>query len=114
MQFERNRLFDTPRDFFDFKGTAAMKLTSAATQEVCQQAIEFGLLVIRIEAGIWHNPGFEARVDGIWDGVDLPVTAAAAIANNRAASDFVRDGCPSYNAFIVTTVPLIKTATNEM
>jgi hypothetical protein len=36
-------------------------------------AAQHGLVVVRIEEGIWHSPGFEARLDCIWDGADSAI-----------------------------------------
>ena len=38
-----------------------MKLSKSAAQEVFRLLHSQGLLVSMIEAGIWHNPGFEPR-----------------------------------------------------
>jgi len=61
-----------------------------------------GSVVARVEGGLWHNPGFEARTDFIWDGADPPVDLAAAARNNGDAAEFVREESASHNCFIVT------------
>ena len=42
MQADRTLLYDSSNDFFELDGTAVMKLTSAAAQDVCKQALIHG------------------------------------------------------------------------
>ncbi|WP_321924970.1 colicin immunity protein [Paraburkholderia guartelaensis] len=81
-----------------------MKLTTEAANDVCKKAAAHGLLVARIEGGIWHAPGFEARVDCIWDGEDPPTTSNAAIENNRRAAAFICEESGEHDTFILTTL----------
>ena len=106
MEFERNRLYDMAEDFFRAQGSGVTKLSPAATLSVCLSASSRGLVVARIEGGIWHNPGFEARVDCIWDGVDPPVDSASAAGNNADAAEFVREESAVHNCFVVTAPPV--------
>jgi hypothetical protein len=62
-----------------------------------------GLLIVKLEGGIWFNGTFEARLDAIWEGVDPPVEEKDAYENNLAAANFVRSRDPGYNAFVVTS-----------
>ena len=79
---------------------------SAAAVEVCLEAIRHGLIVARIEGGLWRNPGFEARLDCIWNGADPPVESSAAIRNNREAADFIQSESRTHDAFVLTAPPL--------
>ena len=60
------------------------------------------MVVARIEGGIWHFPGFEARLDCIWDGVDPPVDVGVAEQNNLAAAEFVHSESLEHDVFVVT------------
>ena len=83
-----------------------MKLTLNAAIGVCEGALELGLLVSRIEGGIWRNPGFESQGDCIWDGMDPPISKADAARNNLAARDFLKAGCLQCDVFLITTSPI--------
>ena len=83
-----------------------MRLTAAAAIDVCIEADLHGLVIARVEGGIWHNPGFEARVDCIWDGADPPIALLSARENNRRAADFIRDQSRRHSAFILTAPPV--------
>ncbi|HEY8098734.1 MAG TPA: colicin immunity protein, partial [Methylobacter sp.] len=89
MKSDRTLLYDSSNDFFELDGTDVMTLTSAAAQDVCTKALKHGVVVVRIEGGIWHNPGFEARLDCIWDGVDPPVSETDAAINNARALEMI-------------------------
>jgi hypothetical protein len=106
MKVDRTRLYDSSDDFFELNGSIIMKLTRTAAQDVCIKALEHGLLVVRIEGGIWHNPGFEARLDCIWDGVDPPVSEAEAMINNAKALEMIREESEVHDAFIITTASI--------
>lgn len=105
--FDRAGLFERGGDFFAQQGSAVMKLTPAAAKEVCRAAFGHGILVMRVEGGIWHNPGFEARGDCIWDGLDPPVPASVAEDNNRQAGRFVEEESAGHSAFIITGAPFV-------
>mgnify|MGYP006361800099 CR=1 FL=1 len=79
-----------------------MKLSTDAAIAVCEQAAARGLVVGRVEGGFWHAPGFEARLDCIWDGVDPPVDFNAAEKNNILAANFIRSERASHDVFIIT------------
>jgi len=72
MKAQRNVLYDSAQWFFDSAGSGLMKLSADAAIRVCLTAASRGLVVARIEGGIWHHPGFEARGDCIWDGANPP------------------------------------------
>jgi hypothetical protein len=106
MEFDRRKLYDTAEDFFKLGGNAAMILTPTAAIKVCLSASTRGLLVARIEGGLWHHPGFEARLDCIWDGVDPPVDSVTSTRNDFAAAEFVREESSMHDCFVVTVCPL--------
>ncbi|WP_240648272.1 colicin immunity protein [Pararobbsia silviterrae] len=85
-----------------------MRMTTQAAIAVCSEAAERGLVVARIEGGIWHNPGFEARIDCIWDSAEYPPKVDAINTNNLAAANFIHAQERDYDVFIVTTIPMIN------
>lgn len=94
----RSRRVSDPTLFFSKSGTGWMKLTIGAAQSVITKIHDQGLLISMIEAGIWHSPGFEARLDGILsedtllrDGVSIP-----------DIEQYFHDLDPSYDTFIIT------------
>lgn len=99
-------IYSDPSDFYALEGTGVMKLTPKAALEVCLLAAKHDVVIARIEGGIWHNPGFEARSDCIWDGADPPISTHAAEANNLEAAEFVRQESGVHNVFILTAPPL--------
>ena len=102
MKIDRQRRYDSADDFFSLGGSIVMKLSTNAAIEVCLRAAQHGLVVARIEGGIWHAPGFEARIDCIWDGDDPPVGVGVAEENNLAAAEFIRSETRGHDVFIVT------------
>ncbi|WP_244321901.1 hypothetical protein [Burkholderia reimsis] len=60
------------------------------------------MVIVRIEGGIWNFPGFEARLDCIWDGVDPPIDGGAAEQNNLAAVEFIHSNSDVHDVFVVT------------
>ncbi|XQM33959.1 Colicin immunity protein [Cupriavidus sp. H19C3] len=81
-----------------------MKLAAGAAEAICNAAEARGLLVTRVEGGIWHYPGFEARIDCIWDGADPPVSRDEAVVNNRAARDFISEEKSEHDTFVITAL----------
>ncbi len=102
MKVDRQTLYHAAKDFFDHAGNAVMKLSRTAAIELCLDAANQGLLVVKLEGGIWSNGTFEARLDAIWDGADPPVKKQDAYENNCTAANFIRSRHPGYNAFVVT------------
>jgi hypothetical protein len=102
MKIDLKQRYDSSDDFFSLRGSVVMKLSADAAIAVCEQAVQHGLVIVRIEGGIWHSHGFEARLDCIWDGVDLPVDTHTMEKNNLAAAEFIRSERQMHNAFIVT------------
>ncbi|MDR2154224.1 MAG: colicin immunity protein [Burkholderiaceae bacterium] len=107
MKIDPQRRYDSSDDFFLLEGSIVMKLTADAAIAICEQASRRGYVITRIEGGIWHFPGFEARLDCIWDGVDLPVGIRAAEKNNLAAIEFIRSERKMHDVFIVTSPKII-------
>ena len=103
MIVDRQKLYDKAMDFFDLAGNAVMKLSRKAAADACRNAALQGVLVVKIEGGIWRNGTFEARLDAIWNGADPPTSKEIACRNNLNAADFIRSQDASYNAFIITT-----------
>jgi hypothetical protein len=106
MGLGRARLYTVATKYFDLNGTAVMKLSRQAASDVCLDAADRGLLVVKIEGGILQGNRFEARLDAIWDGADPPTDYEAAQKNNACAADFVSSRNEAYNAFIVTSAPI--------
>lgn len=81
--------------------TKTVFLTADAASAVCASATRYGRLVWRIEGGIWRNPGFEARLDAIWDSKpDLTIGS-----NNRLAIRMIADDNEGCDAFVITLAP---------
>ena len=108
MTIDRQKLYHERGDFFSFDGNAVMKLSREAALAVCLDATTRGVLVVKIEGGIWSNGIFEARLDAVWDGADPPVEENAAHQNNLAAANFIRSQPPGYNAFVITSASFAK------
>jgi len=107
MSVDRASLYDSPEPFFEAVGSAWLKLTPAAARAVCAQAAGRGLVVVRVEGGIWHSPGFEARIDCIWDGIDPPCTIDEVRKNNESAERVIEQEQSVHDAFIVTTASAV-------
>jgi len=103
MTIDPLRRYESPDDFFHLNGSVTMKVSADAAIAICERAIEHELFVSRIEGGCWHSPGFEARLDSIWDGVNMPVNREAATRNNQAAAEFVRSESVLHDVFIITS-----------
>lgn len=102
MKIDLQRRYDSSEDFFSIGGSVVMKLSADAAIAVCERASQHGLVIVRIEGGIWHFPGFEARLDCIWDGVEPPVDVGAAEQNNLAGAEFIRSESEAHDVFVVT------------
>ncbi|MBO7776723.1 colicin immunity protein [Burkholderia pseudomallei] len=102
MDINLQQRYDSSDDFFSLGGSVVMRLSADAAIAVCERAGQHGLAVARVEGGIWHFPGFEARLDCIWDGDDPLVDVAVAEQNNLAAAKFVRSESHKHDVFVVT------------
>ncbi|WP_423197590.1 MULTISPECIES: colicin immunity protein [unclassified Cupriavidus] len=102
MKIDLQQRYDSSDDFFTLGGSVVMKLSTNAAVAVCESAVEHGLVIARVEGGIWHAPGFEARLDCIWDGVDPPVDRRMAEQNNCAAAAFIRLESGMHDVFVLT------------
>src|SRR5438477_10558883 len=101
MSVNRQKLYENSEDFFALHGNASMKLSREAAAEVCSCAAAKGLIIVKIEGGIWRRGKFEARLDAIWDGLDPPTDLDTTHQNNLRAATFLRSADPAYNAFIL-------------
>lgn len=106
MDIDKSLLYESPQAFFDLGGSVTMRLSPRAAMQVCADAARKGLVVARVEGGIWHAPGFESRLDCIWDGQDPPLDQAQASGNNQEAAQFIASQTPAHSAFILTAPPL--------
>lgn len=106
MKGEGGKLYSSVADFFDLEGNVVMKLTPSAAMGVRREAATRGVIVVRIEGGIWHNPNFEARYDCIWDGDDPPISEEHAHQNNLVAIEFIESEMDIHKAFVLTTAPI--------
>lgn len=108
MKIDLQCRYESSDDFFMLRGSVVMKLSVDAAISICEQAAERGLVISRVEGGIWHSPGFEARLDCIWDGVDPPVDFSAAEQNNFAAAGFIRSESKTHDVFVLTAPPMMN------
>lgn len=103
MAIDREKRYEEAELFFCLEGSVTMRLSRTAAMNVCQQAAAKGVLIIRVEGGRWLAPGFEARLDGIWEGESVPVSAEEASRNNERARAFIQSRPSMFDAFILTT-----------
>ncbi|MDF1585606.1 colicin immunity protein [Marinimicrococcus flavescens] len=101
MRVDENKLYESGDDFFNLEGNWLMLMTPDAAVDACMKAVDRGIVVVRVEGGIWHSDTgpFEMRYDCIWDGDDPPMNSENALENNVRAADFIRS--MNYNAFIL-------------
>lgn len=102
--FETGKLYTSAEDFFRLGGSSVMRLSRSAAIDVCLTAASRGLVVGIVEGGIFHDPGFEARLDSVWSGYPVPITAEEAPANNRAAAEAIESD--QYETYIVQVLPI--------
>lgn len=103
MNIDLRKLYTSSGEYFALHGSVKMKLSTEAALAVCAEAAERGFVVTRIEGGVWHKPGFEARLDCIWDGAEPPLSLDVAQENNLAAVDFIRSEQEEHDVFVLTT-----------
>jgi len=106
MKGDPGKLYDSSIDFFTLEGNVVMTLTPIAAIGACKEAVKHRVIVVRIEGGIWHNPGFEHRYDCIWDGDDPPIDEDGAHQNNLLAVEFIESEMDIHDVFILTTAPI--------
>jgi hypothetical protein len=106
MTVDKRLLYDSPDAFFDLNGSVNMRLSPRAAMQVCAEAARKGFLIARVEGGIWHAPGFEFRLDCIWDGHDPPLDQEQASGNNQEAAQFIASQALSHSVFILTALSL--------
>ena len=61
------KLHNDAREFLSRNDRNLILLSGPAAAEACRLAADAGLSIGRIEGGFWLNPGFESRMDSIWD-----------------------------------------------
>jgi len=84
-----------------------MKFSRSAAEEVVEKLSSHRLIAVRIEGGAWRDPGFEARLDQIWDSViDPPISEKLAYQSNRDAANFIRTRPSMIDTFIITVAPI--------
>lgn len=106
MKGDRSKLYSNADDFYGLSGNNVMKLSPSAAIAVCRTAAHNGLVIARVEGGVWCSPGFEARLDCIWEGADPPISIEAAAKNNLVAGEFILRQGAVHTAFILTAAPL--------
>lgn len=93
---DRINRFGDPGDFFAKQGRYWMKLTREAGASVVEKCSDKALAVSTIEGGIWHDPGFEARLDAIWHSeLDSYPEDQKIAPNNAEALQFLRSDMPT-------------------
>jgi hypothetical protein len=82
-----------------------MALTPLAATDVCESAAARGLLVRRIQSGMWRDHEFAAQNDRAWSGMRAPTDIANAKTNNAEARRFIEGQNSSAGplVFILTT-----------
>ena len=81
-----------------------MKLAKPAACEVIATCSKRGIGISIVEGGIWHEPGFEARLDAIWHSeFDRAEAVADVTANNLLARRFVDELPGKYDTAIIST-----------
>lgn len=99
---ERNKLYFDTSKYFELDGSGIMKLTPDAAVGVCEECTTRGVTVSVIEGGLWHNPGFEARLDCIWQGLYKEPDRQRVVVNNLKAIEFINDNKVVHDVFVVT------------
>lgn len=97
---DRSIRYENGEQFFKLNGHAIMPLSVVAAIHVCQIAYSKGYIVSRVEGGIWHDPGFESRLDCIWDRnhkLDNKPEKA-----NKEAERFISGESEKHDVFIIT------------
>ncbi len=95
---ERRKRFDSAGAFFDLAGSGWMKLSRDAAIRVIRVLGRNRIKMSMIEAGKWHNPGFEARLDAIV--TDNSRNKSGIL--ERAAFDFFEELDDKYDTVIIT------------
>lgn len=113
MKFERSKLYDESKCFFELAGDSVMKLTHKAAIDVCIAAADRSLVIARVEGGIFSGNSYEARLDAIWDGKDPPLSYDETRKNNARAIEFIKMESAVHNAFIITCAPIFGWSNNK-
>lgn len=110
---DKSKLYTSIHDFFILGGDVNMRLSRETAIELCESAIDYDILIWKIEGGIFHNPKFEARLDAIWDGVDPPISKEEAIENNNFAVKFLINYMPVECNACLLTIANYQTLSDE-
>lgn len=86
---DKKVLHEEKPNFFTEPGRNGYRLSPAVAIEVCEDATKEGFLILGVEGGLWHNPGFGSRLDSLWGKTDLPVTSEEAESLNKEAARFI-------------------------
>lgn len=100
-KIDRNKLYIEAESFFSLSGSNVMKISSNAAAHVCEKAESEGVVITRIEGGIWHSPGFESRLDCIWD--RNPSLCRTPSLTNEKARNFIVEESDEHNVFILSS-----------
>jgi hypothetical protein len=87
---EYTRVIQDADEFLRDRRDGAL-LSGPAAVNACLLAGFCDLYVGRIEGGIFHDPGFESRMDSIWTGIREPESREEAVRWNQEAAAFVSD-----------------------
>ncbi len=103
-EWDRRKVYESADLFFANGASSVMKLSPDAAIKVCEEATHRDLLIGKIEGGISHSHGFEARLDCIWDGQIPPLDSASLQINNQEAADFINLEREQHDAFVITAL----------
>jgi len=103
-EWDRRKVYKSADQFFANGASCVMKLSPDAAIEVCEEACHHDLLIGKIEGGISHSQGVEARLDCTWDGKMPPLDSASLRINNQEAADFINLEREPHDAFVITAL----------
>ncbi len=110
---DKQKLHYEAPDFFAEPKRNGFRLSAKAAIEICEAAASEGFLILGVEGGLWHDPGFGSRLDSIWGKVGLPVTSEEAKNLNKEAASFIEKESNriapgtdrKHDVFILTSTP---------
>ncbi len=103
-EWDRRKVYKSADHIFANGASSVMKLSPDAAIKVCKEATHADLLIGKIEGGISHSHGFEARLDCIWDGQIPPLDCASLRINNQDAADFINLEKEQHDTFVITAL----------
>jgi hypothetical protein len=86
---DKKKLHHEVPNFFADPRRNAYRISAKPAIEICKAAANEGFLILGVEGGIWHDPGFGSRLDSLWGKVGLPVTFKEAKKLNEEAARFI-------------------------